>query len=664
MSHLHDRLRDVIARATQRAAAEGLLPAAVAAGEVPLDRPRQADHGDLATNLAFQLSKTARMAPRQLAERLVPHVRAADEQGWIADIAVAGPGFLNLRLHGHGWRSAIADVIASGDGYGRVDVGAGQSVLIEFVSANPTGPLHVGHGRGAVLGDALARILRATGYRVATEYYVNNVGNQVAKLGESVWAWLRDPAKRVAALQTWRAGEPVAFPGGFPGEFPSDGYRGAYIAETAEELAGAPELAALLTANPAWSDTGAWASLDPASKGGRPDCRATTERAWQAMLRRIQADLQRLNVQIDRWFSERTLHGLDPGTDDAVARCCERLERAGWAYRGEPGPVEGDDETVLIANSGAQPLLFRGTREDLPKSLRDAKDRVILRSDGRPTYFAADIAYHDDKLARGFDFLIDVLGADHHGYVPRLRGVIQALGDMRGHEGDPNAARWQGDRLEVPLVQMVALLRDGQPVPMGKRSGEFVTLRDVVEEVTTAEANSGRDAVRFTFLTRKADAQLEFDLEVARRSSMDNPVYYVQYGHARLQSILDKAAAVGKKRRGTADLEPLHLDDERALAMACAEMPEVVARAARNREPHLVAYWLLETCKAFHGYYSRHKADARVIGDDDRTTQARLELVAAVQQAIGNGLRLLGVTAPDRMTELASADPSGSEEGG
>jgi len=534
-------------------------------------------------------------------------------------------------------------------------VGGGAAVLLEFVSANPTGPMHVGHGRGAVLGDALARILRAADYRVATEYYINNVGNQIAKLGESVWHWLRT----LAPLKlTERAARLVEETLRLPEGFPEDGYRGRYIAEAAVELLADGGFADVL-ADPEWGDDAAWSAREPDSHGGRADDRAVSKAAWAKMLERIRDDLSLLDIRFDRWFSERELHGLDsqdPG-DNLVAACCRRLQAADWAYEGEPAAVEGADADEVAAVSpgdeAQRPLVFRGTSEAMPKAFRDGKDRVILRSDGRPTYFAADIAYHDHKVGRGFDHLINILGADHHGYVPRLQGVLHALGDLRRKEGDALGDRWSGDRLEVLLVQMVALLRDGKPVPMGKRSGEFVTLREVIEEVSTGDASSGRDAVRFLFLTRKADAQLDFDLEVARRTTMDNPVYYVQYGHARLASILQKAETEHRGLRADADTSALRLPDERELCLQVAELPEVISRAARNREPHLIAYYLMETCRAFHAYYSRNKADNRVISDDVPTTQARLALVAALKQVIANGLALLGVTAPERMADLA-----------
>lgn len=651
MTTLHQRIRDLLSLATREAAAAGVLTTALAPKEVQLERPRQAEHGDLATNLCFALGKAAGKNPRALAEAFAPIVRQVDTEGLILAAEVAGPGFLNLRLSDRAWQSGVVDILAAGPGYGRSGTGTQERVLLEFVSANPTGPMHVGHGRGAVLGDTLARLLRAAGYDVQTEYYVNNVGNQVGKLGESVWNWLREPAKRAAALAIWAEGDPVPFPDGFPAAFPEDGYRGAYIAACAEALAAA----GVSAPDVPWADDAGWLAADPASGTGQADNRTISIRAWQIQLQRIEADLAVLDIRFDRFFSERSLHGLDPQTTDAVHDVTRRLQAVDWAYEDEGKP--GEDEDAAAGRA----IFFRGTSELLPKPFRDGKDRVIIRGDGRPTYFAADIAYHDNKLARGYDHLINVLGADHHGYVSRLKGVIHALGDLRAKEGDPHAARWTGDRLEVLLVQMVALLRDGKPVPMGKRSGEFVTLRDVVDEVTTAEPTSGRDAVRFLFLTRKADAQLDFDLEVARRTSMDNPVYYVQYGHARLCSILDRAALEGRLPPEDALPEGLGMDDERALALAAAELPEVIARAAKSREPHQVAYYLTDLCRAFHGYYSRHKADARVIGEDDRTTHARLQLVRALKQVIANGLALLGVSAPERMVALA--DPDGGNDG-
>lgn len=649
-----DRVRALLALATQKASAEGVLPAAVAAGDIALERPKEAGHGDLATNLAFSLAKTARSNPRALGEKLAALVQQVDSDGAIAKVEVAGPGFLNLWLGKVAWHDGLRGVVAAGDWFGQAPHGGGQKILVEFVSANPTGPLHVGHGRGAVLGDALAAVLRAAGHEVSTEYYINNVGNQIHKFGQSVWFWLRDPDRRAAALAVWAAGDPVSFPDGFPNGFPEDGYRGAYVAQIAHDLAGDPAIAAGAALTD-WDANAAWAQAEPENPSGRADNRRLALRAWQAMVVRIAADLGRLGVRFDHWQSERALHGLDGGLD-RVRDCAERLQKAGWAYQ---GAGKDDDEGDAAADKA---LFFKGTSEDIPKAFRDGKDRVIVRSDGRPTYFAADIAYHDDKLARGYTHLVNVLGADHHGYVPRLKGVLHALGDLRRQEGDPNAALWSGDRLEVPLVQMVALLRDGKPVPMGKRSGEFVTLSDIMDEVTTpGNPRSGPDAVRFTFLCRKADAQLDFDLEVARRASLDNPVYYVQYGHARMCSILARAASVGQSFDRHAALTGTHLaalclPAERDLALQCCEYPEVIVRAARNREPHQIAYYLRDLCAAFHGWYTQGKQTGRVIGDDAGLTQARLALVAAAAQVVRNGLQLLGITAPERMAALADDD--------
>ena len=638
------RLRGLIHQALLAAEATGALQAGASAGvDIGMERPRVVEHGDFATNVAFSLAKAARRAPRQIADVIAGHLPHVDGAGVIAKVEVAGAGFLNLTLSDAGWQSAVADALAAGAAYGSNDVGGGERVLLEFVSANPTGPMHVGHGRGAVFGDALARLLRASGFEVATEYYINNVGNQISKMGESVWCWLRDDARRAAALATWAKGDPVPFPVGFPDGFPEDGYRGAYIAEIAESLRGSRIELGLDQSS--WADDASWAALEPDSRHGRGDDRGIARAAWQQMLQRIETDLALLDIRFDNWFSERVLHGLDGDPrrgvrHDAVADCADRLQGIGWVADGEG------------ADAGAR--LFLGSREEMPKAFRDGKDRVVIRSDGRPTYFAADIAYHDDKLARGYDHLINVLGADHHGYVPRLKGVLHALGDLRRSEGDALAARWSGDRLEVLLMQMVSLLRDGQPVPMGKRSGEFVTLRDVIDEVTTGEPGSGRDAVRFLFLTRKGDAQLDFDLQVAIRTSMDNPVYYVQYAHARLSSVLERAAAAGIALDAAPALSALASADERALALTIAVWPEVVARAALGREPHQIAFFAQDLARALHGWYSRGKsADGRVVTDDSAVTQARVQLAQAARTVLQAALALLGVRAPERMGTLA-----------
>lgn len=645
MTTLHNRIRGVLASATSAAHAEGALPASLAPVDVPLERPRQASHGDMATNLCFTMARAARTNPRKLAEAFVPFLKAADVDDLIDTVSVAGPGFVNLRLSNHGWTGAIADAVRDGADYGQHHRADPERVLLEFVSANPTGPLHVGHGRGAVFGDALASVMRAGGYDVSTEYYINNVGNQIAKLGESVWHWLRLLATLADAERDARiVGEKPELPEGFP----EDGYRGGYIAEIALALTReATEIHLGLDA-PSWEDTAWWAAREPKRQAGRQDDREISDYAWKLMIARIADDLALLGISFDGWHSERTLHGLDPADGateaaDAVSACVGRLKQADWCFDGE-----ADD-------AGRTPVVFKGTNETIPKTFRDTKDRVVIRSDGRPTYFAADIAYHDNKLQRGYDHLINVLGADHHGYVSRLKGVIHALGDLRNSEGDPKAGRWSGDRLEVQLMQMVALLRDGKPISMGKRSGDFVTLADVVREVSTSGPESGRDAVRFIFLTRKGDAQLDFDLEVARRTSMDNPVYYVQYGHARLASILRKAKTSGIDWQvGGVSLTPLTHDLERQLALTIAEWPEVVLRAARSREPHKIAFFLLDACKQFHSYFTQGKtAGLRVITDDVTTTRARLTLIAALQRVIGNALAMLGVSAPDVMEQIS-----------
>jgi len=668
MLHLNARIRLLLSEAATRAVDAGALPegAATAPELIGLERPKVAAHGDLSTNLCFDAARAARKNPRQVAEAFLAHVRDADREGLLDAVEVAGPGFVNLRLSMRAWHDALRGILEDGESYGRGDAGTGRKVLIEFVSANPTGPMHVGHGRGAVTGDALARLLRAAGFEVSTEYYVNNVGNQVAKLGESTWHWMRKLAPLpVAARNAETQAEILALPDGFP----EDGYRGRYIAEAAALLLGDATLSRFVNA-PSWGDDAWWDQHDLPSRGGRADCRSVTIAAWKANLARIREDLVLLDIDFDRWFSERTLHGLDAGSADDVHRLAQMLADADWAYLGTPAArADDDDAPAAIDEAAPKPLLFRGSREEIPASWRDEKDRVILRGGGRPTYFAADIAYHEDKLCRGFHNLINIFGADHHGYVPRLKGIVDVLGRMHAARGDlapEDLARWNPANLEVLLVQMVTLLRNGQPVPMGKRSGEFVTLRDVLDEVSTAESTSGRDAVRFIFLTRKGDAMLDFDLEVARKTSLDNPVYYVQYGHARLASILRRAEEAGHARPDVAalpDLGPLVLPEERDLALLVASFPDVVARAARSREPHQIAFFLMDACKGFHGYYTRYKSSERVISDDAAKTRARLVLTSALKQVIGNALRILGVNAPEQMVTLAATEAE-SEEGG
>jgi arginyl-tRNA synthetase len=436
-------------------------------------------------------------------------------------------------------------------------------VQVEFVSANPTGPLHVGHGRGAALGDAIAELLIAIGYQVEREFYINDAGTQVRLLGESVWARLQEAAGRATT-------------------FPESGYHGEYVRDVASQLGAAdPGLGAL---------------------GTQEGVRACAERGAALLLDEIKTDLRDFGVVFDSWFSEKRL--FESGE---VESALATLRAGGYLY--EDGQAVG----------------FRAS------DFGDEKDRILIRSTGEPTYFTSDIAYHANKIRRGFDKLINIWGADHGGYVPRVKAAIHALGH------DPEI-------LQVILLQMVRVLRGGQPVAMSKRSGQFVELREVVSEV-------GRDAARFLFLTRRSESQLDFDIEVAKQQSMDNPVFYVQYAHARACSMARKADEAGLAGPfADADLSLLALPEELQLLKRLAGYPEMVRNAALACEPHRVTAYLHELAAAFHGYFTRYKdSEERVISENRDLSRARLAMVAAVRQVVANGLDLLGVTAPERM---------------
>ncbi|GAB4270904.1 MAG: arginine--tRNA ligase [Deferrisomatales bacterium] len=554
---MRENLTDLLREAHRRAVAAGDLPA----GELPhwkLELPKSPDHGDYATNLALVLASAAGMPPRKVAQILVDHLE--DPQGIVAGVEVAGPGFINVRLDPSAWTRVLGDIEREGPEYGRSEVGAGRRVQVEFVSANPTGPLHVGHGRGAVVGDVLARILEAAGFRVEREYYVNDAGNQIRILGRSVLMRCRE-----------LDGEPV--------EFPEDHYRGEYVWDLARlcrqqwgnRYRAEPEEAVV-------EELGRWAA--------------------EAILEGIREDLERFGVRFDRWFSELALH-----RSGEVERILSELEERGVAYRAE-GAL-----WLATARYG------------------DEKDRVLVKSDGLKTYFASDIAYHLDKFRRGFDEVVDVWGADHHGYVPRMKAALEAVGV------DPA-------RLQVLLVQFVTLLREGEPVGMSTRAGEFVTLREVIDEV-------GADAARFLFLTRSCDAPLDFDLEVAKKQTADNPVFYVQYAHARICSVFREAekAAVAVPEAEEADLGRLELPEERELLKLLHLFPEVVEGSALNAEPHRIVYYLQDLAGQFHAYYNKH----RFLGEDPGLTGARLCLAAGVRTVVRNALSVLGVEAPETM---------------
>ena len=551
-------LRDMIEQAARNAHAAGALCSSDFP-PVELEEPKAFAHGDLATNFAMVMAKTQRMNPRKIAEVLLDHLE--DPRGLLERTEIAGPGFVNFFFRPSAWIPVLREIHGAGNRYGASDMGAGQRIQIEFVSANPTGPLHVGHGRGAAVGDSVARILAFLGYEVQREYYINDSGRQIRTLGASVFARYRE-----------LAGEAV--------DFPEDGYRGDYIVELAREI----------------RDARGEGLLTLSTDEAMDEC---ARYAAESILSGIRADLADFGVEFENWFSERSLY--DAGkVEAAIADLRER------------GMIHEAD--------GA--LWFRSA------DLGDEKDRVVVRANGVTTYFASDIAYHKDKYDRGFRKVVDVWGADHHGYIPRMRAAVAACGQP------PEA-------FDVILVQLVNLLRDGEPVAMSSRAGEFVTLKEVVDEV-------GADAARFLFLTRHYESKLDFDLELAKRKTNDNPVFYVQYVHARISSIVAKAA----ERETPVPDEPedgilarLDAPEEIALIRSLARFPEIAAAAGGLMEPHRITYYLLELAAGFHGYYNKHK----VLTEDDGLTAGRLYLVRAVRRVIAGGLALLGVSAPDSM---------------
>jgi len=543
------------------------------APEVVFERPRREEHGDFATNIAMQLARLLRRAPREIAEEIRARTSWPKE---VEAVEVAGPGFLNVRLKKGAMAASLRELLRPD--WGTPDLGRGRSVCLEFVSANPTGPMHIGHGRGAVVGDALARILAACNWRVHREYYINDAGGQIETLAKSVWLRMRE-----------LAGEEI-------GPFPADAYPGEYVKEIA---------AAALQERP----IEAWRAM--------PDEMRRSQLARFAVdwnMREIRADLDRLGIGFDRFVSEQKLH-----EEGAVQQAIEELQARGFVYRGTLPPPKGkqveDYEPV-------EQLLFRAT------AFGDEVDRPLQKQDGSPTYFAADIAYHRNKLARGFDELINVWGADHGGYVRRLQAAVEALS---GKKECP----------KVVLVQMVRVLRGGEPVRMSKRAGTFVTLAEVVAEV-------GADAVRFNFLTRRAESPLDFDLELAKQASDENPVYYAQYAHARICSILRRAEEAGlstKEAEEKADPSRLAQPEEEALVARMLQWPDVLRASAERLEPHRVANWALDLAADFHAFYHRH----RVVVEDRALALARLLLVLAVKQRLARALELLGVAAPERM---------------
>jgi arginyl-tRNA synthetase len=498
------------------------------------------------------------MAPRKIAEALLANFE--DREQLISRFEIAGPGFMNFFVRPSAWLPAIKDILEEDTRYGACNIGRDQRIQVEFVSANPTGPLHVGHGRGAAVGDSVAAILSFCGYQVQREYYINDSGRQINTLGRSVYLRCRE-----------LLGESV--------DFPEDCYQGDYIKELAAEVIASQGEAFI--------------------KGDEQTAVAHCARyAAQSITAGIREDLENFGVAFDQWFSEQSL--FDSGQVDQTL---EELKARNIIY---------NQEGAWWFQSSAY---------------GDEKDRVVVRSNGQTTYFASDIAYHHQKYKRGFERVIDVWGADHHGYIPRMTAAVEACGQRR-------------EQFSVILVQLVNLLRAGLPVAMSTRAGEFVTLKDVVEEV-------GADAARFIFLTRDYASPLDFDLEVAKQKSNDNPVYYVQYVHARIASILRKAADQGSNVIGwqPAAAERLQEVEEITLIKGLVRFGEVVQIAAQTLSPHRVTFYLMGLASQFHTYYNKHK----VLGEDAQLTTARLGLILAVQKVIRNGLALLGVSAPEQM---------------
>ena len=554
----------------------GVTTALAAAGlpvvqECSWEVPRQAEHGDYATNAAMALARTAKRPPRQIAEAIVSHFPALPE---VDHLEIAGPGFLNVFLSPAWCARALREILAAGADYGRGDDLAGQRVRLEFVSANPTGPLVIVNARAAAIGDVLARLLRARGARVTKEFYVNDAGNQFEALARSFEARVRQAVGESAPL-------------------PDNGYPGEYLIDLAGEY---------LTEHKLATPADLRAHLARLGAAGRP-----TEQLGRWAVARILEGQRRVladyGVEFDVWSSEQR----DVRDRGLPARMLDELATRGLTYEGD----------------GA--LWFRSTQ--VGDEAGDDKDRVLRRGNGEATYFGVDVAYHHYVKFADADRLINLLGPDHHGYVGRIRAAMHALGHP------PEA-------FEVLIVQLVTLLRDGQPVRMSKRRGEFVLMEELLEEV-------GRDAARFTFLTRRHDSPLEFDLALATRQSSDNPVYYVQYAHARIRSIARQVVEQGivVPAWEAIDTTGLTEPEEQALIKRLLHYPEVVRGAARAHEPHRIAFWLQELAGAFHPYYKAH----RVIQDDQRLMFARLALCTAVGRVVANGLDLLGVTAPESM---------------
>lgn len=521
--------------------------------EVEVEIPREEEHGDYASNLALALGGKLDKNPRQLAEKIIEKL----DLDLIDKMEVAGPGFINFWLD-DSWLYDTADkILALADAYGKTDYGQNQRVQVEFVSVNPTGPLHVGHSRGAVVGDTLASILEEAGFEVEKEYLINDAGNQMDLLGKSTY---------LRYLELF--GQNI--------DMPENSYRGEYIIDIAEDLK----------------------SEHGEKLRDKPDSEAeeiAREFAYEQILEIIKEDLNEFGIEFDNWFSERTLH-----REGRIQKTVEKLRERGYIYE--------EDDAVWFASS----------------EFGDDKDRVVIKSDGSPTYMGADIAYHLDKINRGFDKLINVWGADHHGYIDRMQASIEALG-------------YERDMLEIIIVQMVNLMSGGEKLPMSKREGEFVTMRELMEEV-------GIDAARYFFIMRSTDSHFDFDMDLAKKESKDNPVYYIQYAHARICSIKDKTENL-MDDIDQADLNLLDDESAKELLQYLAYYPEEIKQAARQRAPHRLANYIYDLANAFHVFYNR----CQVLTDDRQLSLARFKLVETARIVLVNALNLIGISAPEQM---------------
>ena len=526
--------------------------------EIVIEKPKDPKMGDFSTNLAMTLAKPERKNPRAIAEVICKYLKNGG--GQVERVDMAGPGFINLKMTPSFFISRLLQVAESGDDFGSSTVGQGQKVLVEYVSANPTGPLHVGHGRGAAVGNTLCKILRKAGFDIKSEYYVNDVGNQMNILGRSTWLRYQEIHNKSV-------------------EFPKDHYQGDYIKDIAREII----------------EKHGEEFLEKSQEEVLPFFR---QFAAQSVLEGIKTDLKEFRVEFDGWFSEKTLY-----EDDSVEKALEWLREKGFVYE--------KDGAVWLKSSAFQ----------------DDKDRVIVKQNGDQTYFCSDIAYHQNKINRGFENLIDLFGADHHGYVPRMQAVMEALGYDR-------------NVFKALLVQFVSLKRGGEKVAMSTRSGEFVTLKEVVDEV-------GVDAARYFFLSRSCDSHLDFDLELAKKETPENPVFYIQYAHARICNVFLTAKNQGIEIPDpfTVDLTPLVEEEEFSLIKNILAFSEVIEKSALAQEVHRISHYLHDLVAGFHSYYNKH----RVVTENKALTLARLFLLHCLRITIRNGLAVMGISAPQKM---------------